>query len=136
MAKTQGNFLGLDYGTRYIGVAFSAGDLAEPLTTLSPVNQRELLPLILKLISEKQIKIVVIGLPEGRLVKNVQQFTAALKKLASVSVILSDETLSTHEAQQKLYELKIPWVKRKEKEHEIAACLILQDYLDHLKNSC
>jgi len=132
MKKTgeKKNFLGIDFGTRYLGLAFSSGYLAEPLTTLQLTNLKEVIPKLIKIIKKRRINKVIVGLPEGRLERRIKLFTKELRKLTSVPVAFTDETLTTYEAKKKMTEAGSSRLRKKRKEHEIAACLILQEYLE------
>lgn len=130
MSLNNGNLLAIDYGTKFLGLAFSAGQLAEPLTTLKFTSEAQAVTAIMKIIREKKINKVVIGIPEGRIKKKSQAFGRKIKRVAKLAVVYFDETLSSYEAKKKMREAKKSWLKRKQKEHEIAACLILEQYLD------
>lgn len=121
-------YLGLDYGSRHLGVAISVGALAEPLDT---INAAKPLPRLIDLIAEYQPDALVIGLPDGSQKQPAEQFIASLKKLG-LPVHVVDETLSSHDARQAL--LHKSQIKRKSKEHAVAAALILQSYLDTSQN--
>ena len=111
------NILGLDYGEKHVGVAYSEGMLAEPLTTL---NNQTAIVQIIKLINKLQISKLIIGnCPE--------EFLQNLKNL-KIEVVQVDETLSSYDARQSL--LHTTQTKRREKEHAVAAALILQSWLD------
>ena len=111
------NILGLDYGKKHVGVALAEGPLAAPLTTLKTETA---LVQINKLINKWQISKLVIGdCPE--------EFLEKLKSLGT-TVVQTDETLSSHDARQSL--LHTTQTKRKEKEHAVAATIILQSWLD------
>ncbi len=124
------NFLGIDFGTQYLGLAFSSGYLAEPLITLQFTNLQEVIAKLIKIIQKRRINKVIVGLPEGRLERRIKSFTKELRKLTSVPVAFVDETLTTYEAKKKMAEAGNSKFRKKRKEHEIAACLILQEYLE------
>lgn len=110
------NYLGIDYGDAKIGVALTAGTLAEPLSTL---KTGEALQLIKQLILEHKIDAVVIG-------DCPAEFLQQLANLAPVHQV--DETLSSHNARQFL--LHTSQKKRRLNEHAVSAAIILQNWLD------
>jgi len=135
-SKRDVNILGIDYGIKNIGLSFSQGYLAEPLKTIKASLPTVILQEIKKVVKRKKIQKIIIGVPEGRIEEKVKEFTHMLKNITHLPVIFWDETLSSVEAKKRMSQLRKPWRKRKQKEHEVAACLILQDYLDCLNNNC
>lgn len=121
------NYLGLDYGQKHIGVAISAGLLAEPLTTIPNNN---LLTRLKQLITAHKIRTVVIGQPAGQLASEVRQLASWLSSL-NLIVELADETLSTQDAVKSL--LHSGRKKRAANEHAAAAAIILQSWLDGIR---
>lgn len=134
--KNFENILGIDYGLRNIGLAVSYGFLAEPVRTLKVKDKPEAIKKIKRIIKEKQISKVVLGITEKEMADKTKDFAQALREATKLPVVLWDETLTTHEARQKMFESGRPRAKRKTAEHQIAACLILQEYLDSLERSC
>lgn len=118
------NCLGLDYGQKYLGVAIASGPLATPLTTITTTKALEILP---RLIETHQVKVIVIGLPEGPVHVAAEKFIKDLKTVHP-EVQIVDETLTTHDAIKNL--LHTTPTRRKVKEHSVAAALILQSWLD------
>ncbi len=118
------NYLGLDYGTRHLGIALAAGPLAEPLTSVATSEAFRILP---RLIETHQIKSIIIGLAEGPIRPDLEKFIHRLKILGC-PVITHEETLSTRDAVRSL--LHTTKSRRKAREHSAAAALILQSWLD------
>lgn len=111
------NYLGIDYGAAKIGLAIATGPLAEPLTTLSTAKAGSL---IKGLIIKHKIDALIIGdCPEV--------FLNQLSTLG-IPVYQTDETLSSYDARQSL--LHTTQKKRRLNEHQVAAALILQNWLD------
>ncbi len=123
-------YLGIDYGLSHLGLATSESMLGTPLSSLS--NNDKLLDNLSLLIKSEGITTIICGIPEGRLATEVEKFADSLKEATGIEVILHQETLSTHEAKQKLRESGASKSKRRN-DHAYAACLILEDYLE-LKN--
>jgi len=72
---------------------------------------------------------------EGIQCEKVNRFAKMLEKTFSLPVTKWPETLSTKEAQDILIQAGVKWKKRKEKTDKLAACLILQDYLNHIQKT-
>jgi putative Holliday junction resolvase len=133
--------LALDVGERRIGVAMSdpAGLLAAPLTTLKAEPRVRALSQIVALVTEHAVDVVVIGLPltmsgeVGPQAQVVQTFANNLEAALGHKVQLFDERLTSVVAEQMLRDLGIKPEKRKARIDEVAASIILQDYLDHIR---
>ena len=121
-------YLGIDYGTRRIGVAVSdeAGSLAFPLVTVEA--GREALSKVAELAGQNNAEKIVIG--ESRNFKNepnlvqedIEQFKKDLEELAGVQAarqFAPDGSRKENPSQEKL--------------DAAAAALILQSYLDRIK---
>jgi RNase H-fold protein (predicted Holliday junction resolvase) len=111
------SYLGLDYGSSHVGIAISMGVLAEPLTT---IPTKTALLLIKDLIFKHQIDAMVVGDVD-------QNFLIKLKEFG-LPVYQVDETLSTKDARTAL--MHTTQTRRKQKEHSVAATIILQYWLD------
>lgn len=120
------SLLGVDFGKRYIGLAISQGLLAEPLKTLE--NSKNVTAKIGDIIREYDCERIVIGLPEGILEREVQEFGRHLEKQFKVPVSFVSEIYTTKEAQGKL--LKTTRQKKRRRViHAAAAALILESYI-------
>lgn len=134
--------LGLDVGTRRIGVALSdaLGMLASPLTTLNAIPRERVMHEIDRLVREHEVAEIVVGLPLtlrgeiGPQAESIQTFVRDLATVCSVPMALFDERLSTAAAEQMLRDLGVKPEKRKQQIDQMAASIILQDYLDHTRN--
>jgi putative Holliday junction resolvase len=135
--------LALDLGERRIGVAMSdaAGTLAMPLTTLKAAPRQHALAQIVALVHEHTVDEVVVGLPltmsgeVGAQAQLVRAFAAELEQMLEQPVHLFDERLTTVVADQMMRDLGIKPDKRKARVDELAASIILQDYLDHRRSN-
>lgn len=121
------NYLGVDYGKSMVGLALAVTPLAEPLPA---VPAERALSLIKDLVRQYVINEIVIGLPDGEMKAEVEQFALQLEETNCV-IHLMDETLSSHDARESLFHTTQK--KRKELEHSVAAALILQHWLDSRK---
>lgn len=117
-------YLGIDFGLKHVGLALADGPLSEPLG--EKINNDSLCPYLNNLIATEKIDKVVIGLPEGRLAGEVKKFGGKLK---GAEVVYQDETLTSREAKSKLIAAGASQKKRR-LDHQAAAALILQEYLD------
>ncbi len=133
-------YMGLDVGERRIGVALSdaSGFLATPLTTIGARDRP--LERIAKLAGEHGVVALVVGLPltlrgeVGPQAQIVQKFAAALEEAVGLPVHLFDERLTSAAADQMLREMGVKPEKRKLQIDQVAAAIILQDYLDQQRN--
>jgi putative Holliday junction resolvase len=135
--------LGVDYGRKRVGLALSdaSGMLARPWKTLAVAGidrqAGELAGAVEALAAESDgLSVIVIGLPR-RLSGEANEQTAAVEQLAArlrrhtaVPIVLQDERLTSHEAEELLSRREKDWRKRKLQLDAVAAALILQDYLD------
>lgn len=133
--------LGIDYGEKRIGVAISdpLGITAQGLPTIEYTNILEVLQRISHIIREKEVGMIVVGLPKhmndslGKKVQAVMAFVELLKTHMSIPITTIDERLSTVRAQKSMLEGDLSRKKRKERVDMVAAQFILQDYLDRIK---
>ena len=137
--------LGLDIGTKTIGIAISdeLSLTAQGLFTLKRKGLQIDIKELEKLIEEQSVERIVIGLPKnmnntlGPSAKMVLSFVEELTKCVGLPVITWDERLSTVAAEKALLEADMSRKKRKQVIDKVAAQLILQGYLDshqRLKN--
>ncbi len=131
-------YLGIDFGTRRIGVAVSdeLGLTAQPLPTFEPSTDEEALSVIRGRIDQYGVLEVVVGLPKnmngtlGPAAEQALAFAKRLEESASVKVTMWDERLTSREAERLLIEADLSRAKRKGRVDRMAATLILQGFLD------
>ena len=136
--RPSGRILGLDVGTRRIGISVSdpLGVTAQGVATLHRRNRRYDLGEIRKLLQEYEISEIVMGNPlrmsgaSGTQAEKMAGFAAQLQQTFSIPVHLWDERLSTAEAHRLLDETGISGQRRKQVIDKMAAVLILQSFLD------
>ena len=132
--------MGIDYGTRRIGIAISdpSSTMALPLATIEVKADQSHLEAIRKLADDYRVERVVVGLPynmDGTLSESgtkIMEWARTLQEILQRPVILWDERLTTFEAHGVLDNLKIKGSKRRAKVDQVAASLILKEYLDSL----
>lgn len=129
--------LGLDMGTKRIGVAVSdeLGIIAQALTTIKRDKMSEDLKLVCQLVRDYEVQEVVIGYPrhlDGRPGEEAAAYIAfgeMIHQETGVPVVFWDERLSTVAAERALLEGDVRRRRRKQVVDKIAACLILENYL-------
>lgn len=123
--------LGVDLGQKTTGLAISSGEIASPYQTITHKNISQALSLIIQIIELEKIDTVVVGFVEGKIKSMFEDFAQKLQKARpDLEVILWDETLTSRQATERMVKLGIAKRRRTAKEHEVAAALILQSYLD------
>ena len=130
--------LGLDVGDVRIGIALSdeLGVAAHPLCTLTRKNRKVDLIAIADLVSIHKVERVIIGLPIsldgsiGTQAEKVQKFAQRLEHVIDVPIEFQDERFTTAEAEDILQELNKDTQEQKELIDEVAAVIILTDYLN------
>lgn len=135
--------MGLDYGSKTVGVAVSdpLGITAQGVETIwrkSENKLRQTLSRIEELIREYQVEKLVLGFPKnmnntiGDRAAMSLEFQQTLKRRTGLDVVMWDERLTTVAAERVLMEGGVRREHRKERVDELAAVLILQNYLDSL----
>jgi putative holliday junction resolvase len=131
-------YLGIDVGTRRIGVAVSdeLGLTAQPVMTLvRKRNPRDDLRSLARLARRFGVAAIVVGNPlrlsgeESSQTKKVQAFAAELGELTGLPVHLWDERLTTREAHAILYQAGHPRQEHRRVVDQAAAAMILQEFM-------
>lgn len=136
--------MGLDYGSKTVGVAISDSLLItaqgiEIIRRKDENHLRQTLARIEELILEYDVKEIVLGLPknmnnsEGFRVESTYEFKDKLERRTGISVQMYDERLTTVIADKTMMEAGVRRENRKDYVDMIAATIILQDYLDRRK---
>lgn len=136
--------LGLDYGSKTVGVAVSDELLitaqgVEIIRRKSPGKLRQTLARVEELAGTYGVERIVLGYPknmnntEGERCERTKEFQEMLERRTGLSVVLWDERLTTVAAHDSMIEMGIRRENRGEYVDEIAAILILQGYLDSLR---
>ena len=135
--------LGLDIGDARTGVAISdeLGIAAHPLCTIQRRSRKAVLAELQELVTAHKVDRIVVGLPlqldgeTGTQARKIKQFAAKLEQQVNLPIIFWDESFTTVEAAQILRGTKKRRKKRKQVIDQVAAVLILEGYLDELRNS-
>jgi putative Holliday junction resolvase len=133
-------YLGLDLGSKTLGIAISDTTLtiASVLKTIYFDNEDydSLLGSLKDIVMEYQINKFILGYPinmDGSIGERAEITLAFKKKLEDyfqLEVVMMDERLTSVISNQVLIDADLSRKKRKKKVDGIAACLILQSYLD------
>jgi putative Holliday junction resolvase len=135
---STGRILGLDVGSRRIGIAVSdpLGITAQGLETLQRRNKRHDLAALERVIRDYAVREIVVGLPlrmsgaEGTQSEKMQVFAGELRKRFRLPVHLWDERLTSAEANRLLRETELSIEKRAKAVDRMAAVLILQGWME------
>ncbi|MBI1806185.1 MAG: Holliday junction resolvase RuvX [Ignavibacteria bacterium] len=137
----SGRILGIDFGTKRIGVAISdpLNIIARGVTVIE--NSPRLFDELKNIVREFEPKKIVVGMPytlkgeKGVKAQEVDKFIAQLENALEIEVIRHDERFTSEQAHQTLREMGVTKKKRQNKGtiDTMAAALILQRYLDGLQ---
>jgi putative holliday junction resolvase len=143
-----GAVLGLDFGERRIGVALSDPErlLASGILTIDRKKQPDAFAALGEIIQKKRVTAIVVGYPlrtdgvqkAGAKTEAVDAFVAELNARFALPVHLEDEAFTSSMAADSLRgrkgasKNKTPrdWARQKAEIDRVAACFILQDWLD------
>lgn len=131
--------IGLDVGDVRIGIAVSdlTGMLANPRESYTRRGLERDLQYFADVAKAEQADAFVLGLPismdgtEGKRVDVTREFADKLKEFTGLPVYFQDERLSTVSAEKMLIEGNVRREKRKQVIDKVAACIILQAWLDN-----
>ncbi len=131
--------LGIDYGTKKIGLAISdeTNTIAMPLEVIN--CDENVFDRIKEIVENNGVERVVVGLPitlsgnKGKRAQETEEFVSKLKDTIDVDIVEWDERLSTRFSERILNKANVKGRKRKKQViDKIAATFILQGYLDSL----
>src|SRR5262245_26868527 len=136
----RGALIGLDLGTKTIGVASSDPDrrLATAVETITRKNFTSDAARLLALAAERKAAGFVLGLPinmdgsEGPRAQSTRAFARNLARLTELPIALWDERLSTAAGERELIAADVTRAKRAKVIDQHAAVFILQGALDRL----
>lgn len=119
--------LAIDWGEKRIGLAIAegppAGGLAEPLGAVGSVEE------LIEIARDQKVGKIVLGLPEGKHRRKVEELGIRLKEELGVEVIFRSEILSTEAALKAAIEAG-KGRKARRRLDALAAAILLQEYLD------
>ncbi len=136
----MGRWVGVDYGTRRIGVAIAdpGGRIASPAVTIDATGATPAdADRVLQWAGENEAAGIVVGLPlnmadgsDSSQTRLVRAFAVELRRRGSLPVELWDERLSSFQADQFLEAAQVRRSRRKRLRDSLAAQVILQSFLD------
>ena len=143
MESLKKRILALDFGSKTVGVAITDPLLitAQELETIvreKPSALRATLRRIVEIVEQYDVGQIVLGLPlnmndeEGERVEATKDFAEQLRKRISVPIDFIDERLTTIEADEILAEQGVPKSERKKVIDQVAAAIMLREYLDNM----
>ena len=138
MLSLKGRLLGIDTGTKRVGLAISDADriIASPLTTLERQNPESDAQFFRDLIARESVVGIVVGLPmhtdgrEGVKAQEARAYGDWLAKITGLPVEYADERFTTVHAESALWDAGLTHQKRKDRRDRVAAQIMLQAYLD------
>jgi putative Holliday junction resolvase len=133
-----GRLLGVDYGSRRVGLAVSDPDrkIASPLATYERRTREQDGRFFKQLTADQEIAELVVGLPvhlsgdEGAKAAEARAFGAWLAEITGLPVIYWDERYTTVDAEEYLWNAGLTHKQRKARRDQVAAQVILQTYID------
>ena len=139
--KRDQRLLGLDLGTKTIGLALSdvSRTIATPLSTIMRKKFTQDAEMLLAIVDKHDAGALVLGLPvsmdgtEGPRCQSVRSFATNLLKIREIPIALWDERWSTAAVTRTLLEADTSRARRAEVVDKLAAAYILQGAMDSLK---
>lgn len=139
----MGRIMGLDYGSKTVGVALSdllhiTANSFEVIRRPNEIDLKTTIERIVQIVKEQEVERVVLGLPknmdnsEGESAQKVRKFKEKLEKEITIPVVLWDERLTTVESHNMMREAGMNWKKRNQVVDKVAATLILENYMQSL----
>lgn len=138
MSEELTRILGIDYGSKRVGVAISdpLRLIAQPVVTLE--NNDDLMENIREIVETRNVGVLVVGMPyapdggKGKTAEAVDRFIAQLELIVQFPIVTWDESNSSVSAQQVFIEGGMKKKQRRKKSNVdvMAARLMLQEYLD------
>jgi putative Holliday junction resolvase len=133
--------LAVDLGTKRIGTAVSdaLGITVRPVETIKRSNAERAIARLKTLVEELEVEAVVVGLPlrldntEGESARKALCFAEQLRAHLSVPVYTQDEKLTSYEAEQMMLERGLSRAQRRAQSDNLAAMIILRDFLSRAR---
>jgi len=142
MSETaRGRILGLDFGTKRVGVAVSDGlrVAASPLEVLD-AKAPDLVQRIVGIIEEYEVVEVAVGLPtslsgdEGPSAAGARHLADRVAKATGLVVKLVDERFTSKMAESSMLAAGVRRRDRRARIDKVAASIMLQSHLDRLRH--
>jgi len=135
------SIMGLDYGSKTVGVSCTdaLGITVQPIETIQRKSENKLRRTCARLetlIRDRKVTLVVLGRPlnmdetPGERVEQCEIFKTMLERRTGIPVVWQDERLTTVESGEILGEGGVKKKDRKKVIDQVAACLILEEYIN------
>lgn len=139
----RGPLLGVDYGTRRVGLAISTGDqtIASPLTIYQRGSEQQEARILRGVFEDYQVRGIVLGLPihvngeEGQKAYESRKYGGWMAKLSGLPVDYWDERFTSAVAEEFLLSAEMTRDQRKKRLDMVAAQIMLQSYLDRRRSN-
>lgn len=143
MLAPEARLLGLDVGTKTIGLALSdvTRSIATPYETIRRTKFTSDAKILVDIVDKMEVGGLIIGLPinldgsEGPRAQSTRAFARNLAKYIDLPMAFWDERLSTAAVERHLIEADASRKRRAEVVDRMAAAYILQGALDRLKRA-
>lgn len=134
--------MSVDLGKARTGIAVcdKTEFLASPYKVIFEKSPQKLPQKVAEAAKETKAELIVVGLPknmdgsEGESAQNARNFAEKLRELTQIETVMQDERGTTITAHNFLNDTNTRGKKRKNVVDEVAATIILQDYLDKRHN--
>ena len=138
----KGRLLGIDYGTKRVGVAVSDlyQEFSSPLHNYQRHGRQEDERFFCNVIAEYEIAGLVVGLPvhmsgdESQKSREARNYGAWLSRLAQLPVAFQDERYSSVQADALMMQAAMSRKQRNARIDKLAAHILLQQFLDNRHN--
>ena len=138
LVRPDGRILALDFGRRRVGAAICDVErtLASPLEVYHRQNDLQDRKHYEQLIREERVERIVVGLPvhttggESELSREARSWAAWLNRSTARPVVLFDERFTSQDADEQLRSAGLKPRAHRDKRDMLAACILLQSYLD------
>jgi putative Holliday junction resolvase len=135
--------LAIDYGRKRIGLALSdkLGLTAQPLAVVVRKNRVADLKRLREICAEHSVGRIIVGYPvhitgeAGDMAREAEAFATRLIKALHIETEMVDERLTSWEARQTVAETKGRAAARRGPIDDVAAAVLLRDYLDHRREA-
>jgi putative holliday junction resolvase len=140
---SQGRLLGLDFGTKRVGLAISTPEqtIASPFETYARKSESRDAEFLVRVVREHRIVGIVVGLPmhtggeEGIKAREARDFGQWVSSATELPVAFWDERFTTAVAQDLMRDAGVPRSKWKERVDKLAAQILLQSFLDSRRST-
>jgi len=131
--------MALDYGERRIGIALTDPEqfITFPYKTIDTRRTPDVVKEIVGIVKDRDVGALIVGNPlnahgmDSKKSKDIKKFIAMLSNHLSISITLWDESYTTKAAVALMNQANRKLKKNRDKVDQLAASLLLKDYLEH-----